>query len=75
MQGKILAVALIIVLVGALNWGLVLAGTNVTRVFRYVSSDPVTLQRLDTALYGLVVLSALYVLVNKASEIRVLLKH
>ena len=75
MQGKILAVALIIVLVGALNWGLVLAGTNVTRVFRSVSSNPTTLQRMDMALYGLVVLSALYVLAHKWSEIGMLLRH
>ena len=64
MQGKILAVALIIVLVGALNWGLVGAANFnlVSSVTSLVSSNPSTVSTANRVVYVLVGAAALYVL-------------
>jgi uncharacterized membrane protein YuzA (DUF378 family) len=63
-KGKLYVVALVLVIIGALNWGLIaLNGTNlVTLATTAVTSKPSKIAIAVRTVYGCVGLAALYVL-------------
>lgn len=63
-KGKLYVVALVLVLIGALNWGLIaLNGTNlVTAATSAATSNPSTMAVVVRSVYAAVALAALYVL-------------
>ncbi len=69
-KGKAYLVALVLVIIGAVNWGLIsLNGTNVvTAATSAVVSDIETQVTINRVIYGLVGLAALYIVYREWSQ-------
>lgn len=63
-KGHVYVIALILVIIGAINWGLIaINGTNLVRVASSaVTSSPSTAETINRVVYGLVGIAGLLVL-------------